>query len=173
VVGSSGSGKTTLAGRLAVAMHAPHLELDAVFHQPGWRPRPLAEFRDEVASFVAGERWVVDGNYSHVQDIVWQRADTVVWIDLPRGVVMRRLMTRSLGRVARRTELWNGNRESLRNLLSRDPERSILVWAWTRHADYPRRYQAALRDHANAHLKWVVVRGDSDVEALLSATMRR
>lgn len=35
VLGSSGSGKTTLARRLAVAMDAPHTELDALRGESG------------------------------------------------------------------------------------------------------------------------------------------
>ena len=43
---------------------------------------------------VTGERWVIDGNYtSQVKDLVWARADTVVWLDLPRRTVMRRIIS--------------------------------------------------------------------------------
>ena len=121
VVGVSGSGKTTLAAEIARRLGAPHLELDSVFHQPGWEPLPEQQFRTRVAEFVAGDRWVVDGNYSIVQDLVWRRADTVVWLDPPRSQVMRRIIRRTLRRVISRAELWNGNRESWSNLLRADP----------------------------------------------------
>ena len=64
-----------------------------------------------MSEVVAGDGWVVDGNYSVVRDLVWDRADTVVWLDLPRLVVVRRITTRSIRRVVWREELWNGNRE--------------------------------------------------------------
>jgi len=131
VVGNSGSGKTTIAAGLAAAMAVPHLELDSVFHQPGWRPLPADEFRAAVAAFAVGADWVIDGNYSKVQDIVWRRADTVVWLDPPRRRVMRQLLWRTLSRMARGTSLWNGNREQWANLLRADPEKSIIRWAWT------------------------------------------
>ena len=88
-----------------------------------------------MAEFAAGDAWVIDGNYSAVQDLVWARADTVVWLDPSRARVMRQLVRRTLRRMARRTELWNGNRESWSNLFRADPEESILRWAWTQHAD--------------------------------------
>jgi hypothetical protein len=71
---------------------------------------------------------VVDGNYrAVVPDLVWARADTVVWLDLPRRTVLRRVTWRSLRRVVRREELWNGNRETLATVLSWDPKRSVVL----------------------------------------------
>lgn len=169
VVGNSGSGKTTLARGLAEALGVPHLELDSVFHQPGWQELPDEEFRRRVAEFVAQPAWVVDGNYGAVRDLVWQSADTVVWLDLTRARVMRRLLRRTLGRLVLRRQLWNGNRERWTNLWSRDPERSILAWAWTQHAEYRDRYGAAMHEPANGHLRFVVVRNDREVAELVTA----
>jgi adenylate kinase family enzyme len=159
VVGNSGSGKTTLAAAVAKALGVPHLELDSVFHQPDWEPLDKGIFRGLVAEFAAGDGWVIDGNYSSVQDLVWQRADTVLWVDLPRRTVMRQLVGRTLRRMATREELWNGNTESWRFLLSLDPDKSILRWAWTQHREYVRRYEAAALDPANEHLSFVRVPG--------------
>jgi adenylate kinase family enzyme len=104
---------------------------------------------------VAGERWVIDGNYSKVRDIVWARADTVVWLDLPRRVVMRRLVWRTLRRVAGRAELWNGNREHWRNLLTWDRQESVISWGWHSFGSNRARYAAAAADPANGHLLFV------------------
>jgi adenylate kinase family enzyme len=164
VVGNSGAGKSTLARRIADALGAHHTELDAIFHQPGWTELPRQEFRGQVEAVVRGPRWVVDGNYTVVADLVRARADTVVWIDLPRRTVMRRLGVRTLVRVARRTELWNGNRESLGNLLSLDKEKSILVWAWTQHDEYRRRYLELL-ETAPSGQRIVRLQTPAEVEA--------
>jgi adenylate kinase family enzyme len=164
VVGNSGSGKSTLARRLAAAIGAPHTELDAIFHQPGWTELARDEFRRRVEAVVKGPKWVVDGNYMAVADVVRTRADTVVWIDLSRWRVMRQLGLRTLLRGARRTELWNGNRESLRNFLSLDKEKSILVWAWTQHDEYRRRYLELL-EAAPAGLQVVRLQTPAEIEA--------
>jgi adenylate kinase family enzyme len=173
VVGNSGSGKTTLARRLAAALDAPHLELDSIFHQPDWAELPVDEFRRLVAEFTAQPSWVVDGNYGAVRDLVWQSADTVVWLDLPRRQVMRRLVPRTLGRLVLRRELWNGNREAWSNVWSRDPQRSILAWAWTTHGKYREEYTASLNDPANAHLRFVVVRSARDAVAVVDEARRQ
>ena len=118
VVGTSGVGKSTFASSLSVRLGCSFLELDSVYHQAGWVPLDVSAFRDRVAAAASGERWVIDGNYSKVRDVVWARADTVVWLDLPRRVVMRRLVWRTLRRVAGHAELWNGNREQWHNLFT-------------------------------------------------------
>ncbi len=156
VVGNSGSGKTTLAVALAETLGLPMVELDAEFHQPGWEPRPTEEFRARVATLTAGPRWIVDGNYSAVvRDLVWARADTVVWLDLPRWRVVSQLVPRTVGRAVTRRELWNGNREPFTGMFRWDPERSILRWSWTRHRVYRTRYEAAMEDPAHTHLRFV------------------
>src|SRR3974390_3266895 len=101
VVGNSGSGKTLFAGRLAQALGVPHIELDAIHHLPEWEPIDPDVFVSEVETLTAAEGWVIDGNYRTVVDDgpVWRRADTVVWIDLPRRVVMHQVIVRTLRRI--------------------------------------------------------------------------
>jgi adenylate kinase family enzyme len=83
VIGATGSGKTTVARRTAEALGVPHIELDALHWEPDWEEAPLEVFRERVSDAIQGERWVVDGNYSKVRDMVWGRADTVLWLDYP------------------------------------------------------------------------------------------
>ena len=110
------------------------------------------------------DRWVVDGNYSVVQDIVWEAADTVVWFDLPYLTVMVRMIRRTLRRTLTGEELWNGNREPLSNLWSLKPEKSIIVWTATRHGVYHRRYMEAARDPRWARLCFVRLRSQAEIE---------
>jgi len=168
VVGTSGSGKTTLAAALAARIGGEFLELDSVNHQAGWVPLPTPEFRRRVAAVAAGERWVIDGSYSSkVRDIVWARADTVVWIDLPKRTVMRRIIWRSLWRAAGRVELWNGNRERWRNFFALDKEESVIVWAWQMHAANRVKLEAAMADPGNSHLRFVRLKKPAAVRRFL------
>jgi len=157
VVGTSGSGKSTLARSLARRIGVPYVELDSLMHQPGWRPRPDREFMDEVERATSPPGWVVDGNYRRfvIEGPVWKRADTVVWLDLPRRTVMMRLILRTARRAATREVLWNGNREPMSNLVSLDPEKSIIAWAWVKHHEFARRYLNAMADPAWGHIDFV------------------
>lgn len=170
VVGVSGAGKSTLAAALAARLGVLHVELDGIFHQPGWTELDDGEFASRVTAATAGPGWVVDGNYSRIRDIVWARADTVVVLDLPRWRVMSQLLRRTLRRMATRRELWNGNRERWRNLLRRDPNENILRWAWTTYGSNRDRYRAAAVDPRWAHLSFRTVRSRRDMARLL-ATM--
>lgn len=169
MVGNSGAGKSWLARRLAERLGVPYLELDALNHQPGWVPLPSEDLRAAVGQVTAGPGWVVDGNYGVVrEDLVWPRADTVVWLDLPRPAVARQVVGRSLARVLTGRELWNGNRESWRNLLSLNPTRSVIMWSWTSHRRYRRGYGVAARDPRWAHLRFVRLRSRREVGDFLS-----
>jgi adenylate kinase family enzyme len=170
VVGNSGSGKSTVASALAARLGVPWVELDALYHQAGWRPLPTEEFRARVAAAITADRWVVDGNYSVVQDLVWARADTVIWLDPPRWRVMGQLIRRSVNRAAFGTTLWNGNRERWRNLFTTNPEHSVLAWAWHQHPVYRHRYTTATTNPGWAHLQFLRLRSRADQRSLLRAT---
>src|SRR5687767_12268037 len=129
VVGPPGSGKTTTARIVATKLGLPHTELDALWWEPNWAEAGAEAFQARARRVVNGDRWVVDGNYFSVgaREVIWPRADTIVWLDLPRWITVRRTVRRSLLRAARRTELWSGNRERPLELLRPD---SIIRFAW-------------------------------------------
>jgi adenylate kinase family enzyme len=168
VVGSSGSGKSTVSAAIAQAIGGAHIEVDGLYHQPGWTELPADQLRAAVDERTRGDRWVVDGNYSVVTDLVWSRADTVVWLDLPRSLVMRQVVARTLRRLVAREELWNRNRERWREVLRVDPQRSIIRWAWTTHGESVERFTARLADPRWAQLDVARLRSRSAVDAFLA-----
>ncbi len=100
VLGRTGSGKTTLARELAACLGVPHVELDSLYFGPGFETAPMPVLRERTSAAVAGERWVIDGNKSAVRDVVWPRADTVVWLDYPVAVSLWRLGRRAVRRTS-------------------------------------------------------------------------
>ncbi len=167
VVGNSGSGKSTFAKNLARTLRCTHIELDSIFHQPNWSELPADEFRRIVEERTSNENWVACGNYRQVIDIVWKRADTIIVFDLPRRVVMWRVVKRTVRRWLTREELWNGNHEPFRNFISlHNPEKSIISWAWTKHSHYHRLFHAAAEsDSTDTH--WVFFTSRRDAQKYL------
>jgi adenylate kinase family enzyme len=179
IVGSSGAGKSTVAEALEAHLGLAVIELDDLMHGPNWTPTPTSEFRAKVAAAIAATEgtdgvggWVIPGNYRNVADLVQRRADTIVWLDLPRRIVTRRLVTRSIRRIVTKAEVCNGNREDWRRLLSHDPERNVVLWSWQHHDQYREIYEGyadgAFWSGAEVHR----LCSPSDVDALLASISR-
>ncbi len=170
VVGNAGAGKSSLAVRIGRALGVPCVELDAIHHLPGWQAIDPELFLARITEITAGDGWVIDGNYRTVvvDGPIWQRADTVVWLDLPRRQVMRQVTTRTVRRIALRQELWNGNREPWSNVFSWNPHTSIIRWAWTQHAKYQQRFSSAMNDERWAHIDFVRLTSHAAADAWLA-----
>ena len=167
VATASGCGKTTVGRALAAVLGAPFVELDAIHWQAGWTELDAAELRRRVEPLVERDAWVVDGAYrGKLGDLVLERADTVVWLDLPRGVWLPRLVLRTLRRALTREELWNGNRESLWNALVGFD--SLFRYALANERPRRHRYPRELARYRVARL-----RSPAEVEAFLRSARRR
>jgi adenylate kinase family enzyme len=158
VAGPSGSGKTSLAARVGEVLGIRHVEIDGLFHGPGWQPIPT--FEDDVRAYTAEPAWVTEWQYDVVRPLLLERADLLVWLDLPRSVVMRQVVRRTVRRRLRREVLWNGNQEPPFRTIFSDPEH-IVRWAWTTHHRTPERVREILTERPDL----VVVRLRSRDEA--------
>jgi adenylate kinase family enzyme len=167
VAGVSGSGKTTLAARIAAVLDAPHTEIDALFHGPDWIPREA--FLDDVNALTRTEAWTTEWQYSSARPILAQRADLLVWLDVPfLGVTLPRVVARTVRRRTRREVLWNGNMEPpLRTVLT-DREH-IVRWAIATRNKYGALVSQVEADQG--HLSIVRLRTPHEVEAWLSGPL--
>lgn len=124
IIGSGGAGKTTFARKLSAATGLPVVHLDRLYWHPGWVATPAEEWQLVVQNVVAGERWVIDGNYGGTVDLRLAAADTVVFLDIPR--------IRCLARAVRRGVIyWRWTRD---DMAPGCPERitwEFVRWIWT------------------------------------------
>ena len=136
VAGAVAAGKSTLARQVSADWGLPYAEMDGLYHGANWEPRPT--FRDDVIALAASDEWVTEWQYTVARPLLAERADLLVFLDLPRWLVTWRVIRRTLRRVRHRTELWNGLREPpLRTILT-DPDH-IIRWAIrTRREHAPR-----------------------------------
>ncbi|MFT4214229.1 MAG: toxin [Microbacterium sp.] len=176
IVGTSGSGKTTLAREIAAGLGVAHLELDAVFWDADWQRRDLDEAHGLIRGFVAAHSagWVADGNWTNTLHGLLDPdtpggAEVVVWIDLPRSVVMRRVIWRTLRRAATREELWHGNRERPSSWLRWSPEENIVRWAWTSCPTV----RARMLERIAAGEPIVHLRGQREVDVWVAGLLRQ
>ncbi len=144
IIGSTGSGKSTLAAAIAAALGLVHTELDTLHWLPGWQERDDAGFRELVEATTAAPSWVIDGGYSEVRDLVWGRADTIVWLDYGFLRTAWQLTRRTVLRNFRGDRCCNGNRESLLRSIGPD---SILLWLLKSYWRNRRRFPVALAEY--------------------------
>ena len=169
VAGVSGSGKSTLAQRISALTELPYVELDALFHGPGWTPR--AEFLDDVRGLIARDTWVTEWQYSTARPLLASRADLLVWVDPPfLTVTLPRVVRRTLRRRLRREVLWNGNVEPPLRTFFSDPEH-IVRWSISTRNTYRVRVLAVER--AYPHLTVVRLRSPREAGLWLAGALRR
>jgi len=126
VAGCAGSGKSTLARELAARTGLPLFERDAL------GVLGSQEYCAAIGDMMATPRWILDGAPYYADELVYRAADTVIFLDYPKSVVMSRVLRRTLtieltGRPA--GAHW---RQGL--AAWRDPEHPVR-WAWTSHRD--------------------------------------
>jgi adenylate kinase family enzyme len=162
VVGTTGSGKTTLAKQIAQSLNIPHIELDALHWKPNWTEVPDEVFRGRVEQAIVADSWVTDGNYSVVRDLLWQRANIIIWLDYSFPVTFGRLLRRTLRRAITKEPVCNGNQESFR--LSFFSKESILLWLFRTYNKRRQEYPVLFQQPEYAHLKIVRVRSPQEVQ---------
>jgi adenylate kinase family enzyme len=163
VTGLPGSGKTTVAMALADRHELTHIELDRLYYGPGYVTRPT--FLAELQAAIAKGDWCLDDfGAPESRDLVWTRADTVVWLDLPWGVAFVRAVRRTWRRLRIRAELLPGCRESWLGWCRRShPVRLSL----TGHRRHRRTLVRRLADPRFQHLTVIRLRTPDEVEQFL------
>lgn len=138
VWGNSCSGKSTLASQIAGKLGCPMVELDALNWLPDWvglNQTDPARLEARMAQATRGHQWVVAGSYTAQAKIaIWPRLDMVIWLDLPRPLLLYRCLRRCWQRSRRKTLLWGTNQESfMQHLKVWQGEDSLLWWVFTQH----------------------------------------
>ena len=170
VAGSTGAGKTTLARALAEALSIPFHEMDALaITGPDWEQNP--ELHKTMSQISATPAWVIDSlGYPSVRDLLWMHADTVVWLDYSRPLVMRRVLRRSAARTLTRRRVFGGNVETLGGWLSADHP---AWWSWSQFTARRAEILARSTDPRFAPLDIVRLRNPTAAQAWLADTTRQ
>ena len=169
VIGNSTSGKSTLAERLAKALNADFVELDALNWLPGWiglNETDPEELHRRILHATRGDAWIVAGSYSaHSQRAFWSRLETVIWLDLPLRVLLARFFRRSWQRWRRRELLWGTNIERFwpQFALWRGSD-SLLYWILFHHRRKRRDMLRWMEEPRWSHIRFVRLRSAAEVE---------
>lgn len=96
VVGSGGSGKSTFSRELGRVTGIPVFHLDREYWRSGWQETPKEDWERRVGELLAGEDWIMDGNFGGTREMRMRAADTIIFLDLPRRVCLYRILKRTV-----------------------------------------------------------------------------
>ena len=150
ILGCSGSGKSTFARALAARTGLPLVHLDTVWWRADGSHISRDEFDRTLAGLLAGERWIMDGDYSRTYEVRLRAADTVVFLDYPEDVCMDGIRAR-VGQlrpdmpwaetaldpelVAMVKNFATDNRPVLLSLFQKYPEKQVITFTSREEAD--------------------------------------
>ena len=153
VIGVTSSGKSTLAEMLAQRFDMCYIELDALHWEPNWQAAPLDVFRARVERATEAEKWIVAGNYHVVRDLVWPRAEAIIWLDYPFLTVLWQLTRRTSKRWWTQELLWGTNREPLWTHFKLWSKESLYYWLFQTYWRRKREYALLLSQAEHRHMK--------------------
>lgn len=161
IIGTSGSGKTTLGRHLAQNLDYPMTDLDDLYWLPNWVKRPKEEFAALIEEATQPDQWIICGNQSSYRHLIWPKADTIIWLDLPLPLLFFRTLRRALRNIRHKTTFCNGNRESFSRLFSRYSVLSYVIKGYFKHQ---RDYCQAIKN--TPHVKWIHATSTKDMQFL-------
>lgn len=169
VVGVTSSGKSTLAEKLAQRFDLNYIELDALHWEPGWQSAPLEVFRSRVEKAMQAESWIVAGNYHVVRDLIWPKAEAVIWLDYPLLTVLWQLTRRTFRRWWTQELLWGTNREPLSTHFKIWSNESLYHWLFKTYWRRKREYPMLLSQAEQQHLKLIRFKNPKETEEWLES----
>jgi hypothetical protein len=131
---------------------------------PNWTKRDPSELQALLQEELTKGSVVIDGNYAS-KGVSPSPGDVIVFLDYPRWLVISRLIRRSLARVILRKDLWSGNREEFRFLISPDPELNPILFAYLTHGDRLSRYTKLIHD--STHTENCTIKNPKQLRKLL------
>jgi len=172
VIGPSGSGKSTFSRQLASTLGVEYIEMDSIHWQPNWNHLNDDDFNLALKDRLAGDAWVLDGNYSRTRPVKWQNVECVIWLNLSFFRTTRQIISRSIRRAIDKQELWpgTGNTESWRqSFWSRD---SVILWSVQSYKRHAARFKTYTTDPALSHITFIRLGSPLEVRQFL-AKMRK
>ena len=94
ILGCCGSGKSTLSRKLSDRTGLPLYHLDMIWWRPDETHIPREEFDRKLGEILAGERWIVEGDYSRTYEPRIRACDTLIFLDYDEETCMEGLRTR-------------------------------------------------------------------------------
>ena len=130
IIGNSGSGKSTLAGKLHSITNIPLYHLDQYFWKPGWQRPNRDEFAKVHRELCDQEQWIIEGMAVRFFDYRAERADVIIFLDIPLWLCLYRIFKRAITCFGRVRD------SSAKGCPERMPDREFLTYVWNFNRKY-------------------------------------
>jgi adenylate kinase family enzyme len=167
IIGTSCSGKTTLAKTISSKLNIKHIELDELHWKPEWIERETEDFKKIVAEEIKEKSWVADGNYSAIQEMLWSRSTTIIWLDYPFSTVFYRAILRSFKRAITKEVVCSGNTESFKH--SFFSNESIILWVLKTHKEQKERYSKLLTNSEYSEKNIIKLKSQAETNQFINS----
>jgi adenylate kinase family enzyme len=159
IVGCGGSGKSTFARKLGELTGLPVLYLDVYFWKAGWVQRNREEWESIVHDLVKKDRWIMDGNFEKTQDIRFENADTIIFLDIPLYKCLINVLKRLIiYRNNKRLDMADGCKESF--------DFSFYKWIWRFKKTDGKKTMVRLKQ-LNGQKEIVILRNNKEIDKYL------
>lgn len=168
IMGDSCAGKSTLGKRLAKALGVPFVDMDALNWLPNWVALSAVdpgEFERRLQEATADKGWVVAGSYTRfAQRVMWPRVETIIWLDLPRPLLVRRVIARSWRRYRTKELLWGTNYEQFWPQLMVWRKESLVWWIVTQYRRRRQQLVHMMSDPRWAHIRFIRLTSQEEID---------
>lgn len=113
IIGSSGAGKTTLARNLGSILKIKVFHLDRVLWRRDWEKIARERRIDILEKLVMDRQWIIEGTYPLSSESVLKAADTIIFLDMPFLLCLKRVFKRHREKHGRRRDLPDGSTDKL------------------------------------------------------------
>ncbi|QOD61124.1 AAA family ATPase [Polaribacter haliotis] len=164
ITGTTCTGKTTLGRKLAKELSIIQIDLDDLHFLPNWVEKEKEIFVKDVNKEIQKyDEWIVSGSYqSLLKDTVWQEANTIIWLDYPLNLIIRRYFIRTYRRVFLKEKCCGENYETLAKTFSKE---SLFLWIFKTYWHRKRRMKD-WKSTLFSHKKWIVLESPKEEKTL-------
>lgn len=160
VIGSGGAGKSTFSQRLGEKTGLEVIHLDKLYWKPNWVEPDKSEWKKTIENLLKRDSWIMDGNYSGTMEMRLAACDTVIFLDLPRTVCVRRALKRiALLYGKTRADMGEGCNEKF--------DLEFIKWIWNYPARTKPKVEAFLKN-VEAEKTVIRLKSKSEVGKFLS-----
>lgn len=152
IIGNAGSGKSTLALKLHKLLGLPLYHLDQYFWKPGWIEPDLEEFAKIHKELCDRDSWIIEGMAIRFADYRLQRADIIIFLDVPTYLCLYRILKRAIFHFGR--EYFS----SAKGCPERGPSLKFLKFIWNFNRERKPVVKELLKKYRNGKKIFVVKR---------------